>query len=151
MNIGPDSTVTMHFKIRLKDGSVAEDSREVGSSMTFKLSTGVFSEKAESEMQGLKAGDSKKIMLLPPDAFGDVHPANIFQVPTTKFIDLDAPLEEGLIVEFTQLDGRVMPGILREVGDTEVTVDFNHPLSGKVILLEVEVLEVADVMKKATE
>jgi FKBP-type peptidyl-prolyl cis-trans isomerase SlpA len=134
----------MHFDIRLKDGSIAESTRSFKNPMTFTLGQGVFSDKLEQEMLGLKVGDKKKIMLLPEDAFGEPHPANIYQVSRDRFakMEQDTPLEEGLIVAFVQQNGDELPGIIREIDAEEVTVDFNHPLSGQVVLFDIEIMEV---------
>ncbi|MDF2690563.1 MAG: peptidylprolyl isomerase [Gammaproteobacteria bacterium] len=142
--IQPGSTVSMHFDIRLKDGSIAESTRSFKNPMTFTLGQGVFSDKLEQEMLGLKVGDKKKIMLLPEDAFGEPHPANIYQVSRDRFakMEQDTPLEEGLIVAFVQQNGDELPGIIREIDAEEVTVDFNHPLSGQVVLFDIEIMEV---------
>ena len=124
--ITPTSDVSLHFKVHLKDGSIAEDTRTVGQPMQFVLGEGVFSNKFEGELQGMSKGDNKKIMLLPEDGFGDAHPANIFEVPASKFkaMDLESPLEEGMILMFSQPNGQEIPGIIRAINDAEVTVDF---------------------------
>ena len=144
--IQANSIVTMHFDLRLKDGSVAESSREIGQPMTFAMGEETFSEKFESAMLGLSEGDKKKIMLLPEDAFGEAHPANIFQVPLSKFkgTDVANQLEVGLIISFAQPNGQEMPGLIRELNDHEATVDFNHPLAGQVILFDVEVIAIKE-------
>lgn len=142
--IGADSTVSMHFDIRLKDGSIAESTRSFKHPMTFEMGKGIFSDKLENEMLGLKVGDKKKIMLLPEDAFGEPHPANIYQVSRERFASLEqeSPLEEGLIISFKQQNGEELPGIIRSIEDDEVTVDFNHPLSGQVVLFDIEIVDV---------
>ncbi|MDO8954319.1 MAG: FKBP-type peptidyl-prolyl cis-trans isomerase [Gammaproteobacteria bacterium] len=138
------STVSMHFDIRLKDGSIAESTRNFKLPMTFEMGKGIFSDKLELDLLGLKVGDKKKIMLLPDDAFGEPHPANIYQVSRDRFTKLeqDTPLEEGLIIGFAQQNGEDLPGIVREMDDEEVTIDFNHPLSGQVVLFDIEIMEV---------
>jgi len=139
--IKENSQVTMHFDIRLKDGSIADSTRNVGQPLTFAMNSGMFSPKLEQELLGLRTGDKKKIMLMPEDAFGEPHPANIYQVPAHRFKDMQ--LEEGLIIIFTQPNGDELPGIVREIGAEEITVDFNHPLSGQVVLFDIEILAVA--------
>ena len=143
--IKKDSIVTLHFDVRLKDGSVADSTKEMGKSAQFTMGDGSFSDKMESELQGLKVGDKKKIMLLPDDAFGQPHPANIFQMPRKRFAgtDIEEQLEAGLLIAFTQRDGSQRPGIVREFNAAEVTIDFNHPLAGHVVLFDVEILDVS--------
>ena len=143
--IQTNSTVTMHFDIRLKDGSIADSTHNVGKPMTFNLGQGIFSEKMESELLGMSKGDKKKIMLMPEEAFGQPHPANIFQVPRNRFAgtDFEKDIEPGLIISFTQKNGSQIPGTVVEADEHEVTIDFNHPLSGQVVLFDVEILDVA--------
>ena len=138
--IQKDSIVTMHFDIRLKDGSIADSTRNVGRPMQFTMGKGIFSQKLEDALLGLGAGDKKKIMLLPDEAFGAPHPANIYEFPKAKFSGFE--LEEGLIISFAQKDGSELPGVVRSIGETEVTVDFNHPLAGQVILFDLEIVAV---------
>ena len=151
MKIEADSQVTLHFDVRLKDGSVADSTREIGEPFTFQMGRGVFSDKFESALVGMSQGDKKKIMLLPQDAFGEPHPANVFQVPMSKFkgSPVENDLEPGVILQFTQMNGQDMPGLVREVGEEEVTVDFNHPLAGHVVLFDVEILGVQTCQSEA--
>jgi len=131
----------MHFDIRLKDGSIADSTRNIGKPIDFKIGDGTFSPKLEEQLLGLEVGGKAKIMLMPEDAFGEVHPANIFQVPADKFNSMEG-LEIGAIFSFTQPSGQEIPGIIRAIDENEVTVDFNHPLSGQVILFDVEIIEI---------
>lgn len=142
MKIQADSFVKLHFKIRLKDGSIAEDTRNYQKAGCFQMGQGILSDKLEAELLGLVAGENRKIMLLPEDAFGHKHPAKIYAMPKTRF-PKDVASEEGLIVSFSQKDGTELPGVITKVDQTEVTVDFNHPLAGQVILFEADILEVS--------
>ncbi len=141
--IGKDSKVSLHFDIRLKDGSVAESTRNFDKPFVFKMGTGIFAEKLEQGLIGLKQGAKPKIMLLPEEAFGEAHPANIFQVPRHKFdTEQLKNLEIGTIFLFTQPRGEEIPGIIRAIEGDEITVDFNHPLAGQVILFDMEIVAV---------
>ena len=139
--IEKNSIVAMHFDIRLKDGSVADSTRSLEKPMRFEMGTGVFADSVEAKLLGLKAGDKPKIMVLPEDAFGEPHPANIFQVPADKFQGMEG-LEIGSIFLFTQPSGQEIPGIIRAIDDHEITVDFNHPLAGQVLLFDIEIITV---------
>ena len=141
--IEKDSTIAIHFDIRLKDGSIAESTRPFNKPFQFQLGTGIFSEKLEEKLLGLPIGEKPKIMLLPEDAFGEPHPANLFQVPRDKFANMEGDtLEIGTIFLFTQPNGIEIPGIIRAIEAGEVTVDFNHPLSGQVILFDMEIINI---------
>ncbi|VTN13897.1 FKBP-type 16 kDa peptidyl-prolyl cis-trans isomerase [Raoultella terrigena] len=46
------------------------------------------------------------------------------------------------LCSFTAMDGSEMPGVIREVNGDSITVDFNHPLAGRTVHFDIEVLEV---------
>ena len=144
MMIHQTSRLSIHFDIRLKDGSIAQSTRDVGVPMSFQMGQGIFTEKLEDKLIGLKVGDKVKVMLLPEDAFGEVHPGNIYHIPISHFQNtpLEGTLEPGLIVGFTQPNGQELPGIIRQVEEEAVTVDFNHPLAGQVVLFDIEIMGV---------
>lgn len=144
--IGPHSTVTLHFDLRLKDGSIAESTRNFAKPFQFKMGEGGFLAKLEEKLLGLSVGEKPKIMLMPEEAFGEAHPASIYQVPLDKFdaMEKGEKIEKGVIVLFTQPNGQEIPGLIRSIDENEVTVDFNHPLAGQVILFDIEILEVQD-------
>ena len=136
------STVTMNFTIRLKDGSIADSSKNYEQSLRFTMGDGTFSPVFEEAIIGLKKGDHKKVLLQAKDAFGERNEANVYQVPLKRFSDMNQEdLVPGAIIEFTQANGQTLPGIIGAVNEHEASVDFNHPLAGEVLLFEVDVLE----------
>ncbi|MBY7734046.1 FKBP-type peptidyl-prolyl cis-trans isomerase [Francisella philomiragia] len=143
MKITSDSFVKMHFKFRLKDGSIAEDTENYNRPFIFQMGQGCFTDRVESELEGASIGDSKRVVLMPEEAFGEKHPASIYSVPKYRF-PKDMELEEGLIVSFSQKDGSKLPGLITEINENDVTVDFNHPLSGQIIVFEAKILDIAE-------
>ena len=71
------------------------------------------------------------------DADGHIDLTNF----SREFIDAGEP-EVGAIMLFTAMDGSEMPGVIREVNGDSITVDFNHPLAGRTVHFDVEVLEI---------
>ncbi|MNE99623.1 FKBP-type 16 kDa peptidyl-prolyl cis-trans isomerase [compost metagenome] len=51
-------------------------------------------------------------------------------------------LSEGLLVIFNDAANTELPGVVKAFDDAQVTIDFNHPLAGKTLSFEVEILEV---------
>ena len=141
--IHPTSTVEIHFEIRLEDGSIADSTYDNQQPCRFKMGRGVFSEAFEEALIGLTPKTRKDILLTPEHAFGERHPAKVYQVPRNRFGNAPVgALEEGLILAFRQPDGSELPGVIRAINEQEVTVDFNHPLAGFVVLFKVEVVSV---------
>jgi len=134
------SEVVMHFTITLEDGTVAETS--VGEEpLRFVMGDSTLVEGMELALFGLKAGDKQSLRIGPETAYGFPDPENVQAMDRADFPE-DMDLKPGLIVSFALPDGEEYPGMITEVGDNEVMVDFNHPLAGHEILFDVEILEV---------
>ncbi|AQQ68700.1 peptidylprolyl isomerase [Microbulbifer agarilyticus] len=140
--IGEHSRVTLHFALKLDDGSEIDSNFE-GEPATFIVGDGNLLPGFESALLGLKAGDEAEIEVPPEAGFGQRNPSNIQKVKKGHFSP-DMELEEGLVVSFDNGDGE-LPGVVRAIGEDDVEVDFNHPLAGQTVFFHVKILEVASV------
>ncbi len=140
--IEKDSEVLAHFSIELMDGSVADSTRVNRKPMLLLLGRGELSQAFEAELLGLPQGARKEFVLEAKDAFGYPNPANFHWVPRSQFPEALA-MRIGLIVEFEQINGAKLPGIIRALNDTEATIDFNHPLCGQTLKFKIEILSIA--------
>ncbi len=136
-----DSVVTLHFTIKMKDGSVADSTHNMGKPAKFVMGDGSLSENFEQCLVGLQSGENKAIELKAQDAFGMPNPDHIHYMDRTKFVG-EAEVEVGTIMAFSGPDGMEIPGIITEIAGDSVTVDFNHPLAGQDVTFEVEILSV---------
>jgi FKBP-type peptidyl-prolyl cis-trans isomerase SlpA len=134
------STVTLHVSLALEDGTVAE-STFGNEPLTFTLGDGVLDYGLELGLYGLKRGDKQRLVLDPGQAFGQHEPARVHTLSRDAFA-ADLTLEPGVIIAFETAAGEELPGAVLEVGEQTVTVDFNHPLAGRTIIYEVEILDV---------
>lgn len=139
--ITQDSTVTLHFTIKMKDGSVADSTHNMGKPAKLVIGDGSLSDNFEQCLLGLQAGESKAIELAAADAFGMPNPDNIHYMDRAKFVG-DVEVEIGTIMAFSGPDGMEIPGIITEIAGDSVTVDFNHPLAGQDVTFAVEILSV---------
>ncbi|MCF7483306.1 FKBP-type peptidyl-prolyl cis-trans isomerase [Vibrio sp. J1-1] len=139
--ITKDSVVTLHFTIKMKDGSVADSTHNMGKPAKFVMGDGSLSENFEQCLVGLQSGEQKAIELKAEDAFGMPNPDHIHYMDRTKFVG-DSEVEVGTIMAFSGPDGMEIPGIITEIAGDSVTVDFNHPLAGQDVTFEVEILSV---------
>jgi FKBP-type peptidyl-prolyl cis-trans isomerase SlpA len=131
----------MHFSLSLEDGTVAEATRDDNEPLTFVMGDGTMIEGLELALYGLKAGDKQTLSIEPKLAFGYHDPGNVHSMPRDEFPD-DMQLSRGVIIEFNTPAGDEVPGTVTEVGESEVKVDFNHPLAGHEVTFEVEILSV---------
>ena len=134
------STVTLHVSLSLEDGTVAE-STFGNEPLTFTLGDGVLDYGLELGLYGLERGDKQRLVLDPGQAFGQHDSARVHTLSRDAFAT-DLTLEPGVIIAFETAAGEELPGAVLEVGEDTVKVDFNHPLAGRTIIYEVEILDV---------
>ncbi|NLS12233.1 FKBP-type peptidyl-prolyl cis-trans isomerase [Vibrio sp. SM6] len=140
-SIHAQSQVTLHFAIKMADGSIADSTYQSGKPARLVMGDGSISDNFEHCLLGLVAGDKKAVELAAKDAFGLPNPDHIHYMDRAKFVG-DAEVEVGTIMAFSGPDGVEIPGIITEIAGDSVTVDFNHPLAGHDVTFEVEILAV---------
>ncbi len=138
--IGPGLEVTLHFSLKLEDDSVI-DSNFDSDPATFVVGDGKMLSGFEKALFGLRAGARESFLITPEQAFGQPNPKNIQEIRRDRF-DSNLELAEGLVLTFEDASGGEVPGVVTEFDETTVTVDFNHPLAGRDIIFDVEILEV---------
>lgn len=139
--IAPGSRVVMHYRLAMEDGSVVDSTWDDDEPIAFVIGDGTMAAGLDDALQGLKAGDHVTLHLAPDQAFGQKDTANIHTMSREEF-DPQMPLEPGLVIGFTLPNGEELPGMVLEVEEESVLVDFNHPLSGHNIMFEVLILDV---------
>ena len=95
--IGPETTVTLHFEIRLENGEVVDSNFERAPA-TFTVGDGNMLAGFEAAMFGLKAGDRTILEIMPEHGFGMPNPSNIQKIGRESFSGME--LEEGLVIAF---------------------------------------------------
>ena len=137
--IRENTEVTLHFALHLENGDTV-DSTFDKSPATFKVGDGNLLPGFEAALFGFKAGDRRTVTVMPENAFGQPNPQNVQVMPASQFKDME--LSEGLLVIFNDAANTELPGVVNAFDSNEVTVDFNHPLAGKTLTFEVEILSV---------
>lgn len=100
----------------------------------------------ERELAGMKVGESKQVVVPAGEAYGEIDPDNVVDVPRSEF-PAEIPLEPGTELEVKNADGEVLSATIAEVSGDTVKLDFNHPLAGKQLTFDVSVVE----LRGATE
>lgn len=134
------STVVMHFTLRLSDNSVAETTKKMAPAR-FTLTDTSVQDPVESALIGRKAGEKVRVELTPEQGYGPVLLENIHTIEKSKF-PTDTEPQVGDIFSFDKPNGEVLSGVIKSIQQEGIEVDFNHPLAGKVLLCELEILEV---------
>jgi FKBP-type peptidyl-prolyl cis-trans isomerase SlyD len=133
------ATVSLEYTLKDEGGQVL-DSNKGGKPLVFTQGQRQIIPGLERELLGMRTGEEKKVVVKPEDAYGEVVPNAQAEVPK------DAIPKEGLKVG-TPLTARSGSGetrtvIVKEIKETTVIVDANHPLAGKTLFFDVKVLGV---------
>ncbi len=137
--IGQGTQVTLHFAIKLENGDVV-DSTFDKQPATFNVGDGNLVPGFEMALYGLISGDQRSLPITPEQGFGQPNPQNVQVLPRSQFAAME--LSNGLLVIFNDAANAELPGVVKEFDDAQVTIDFNHPLAGKNLTFDVEIIEV---------
>jgi FKBP-type peptidyl-prolyl cis-trans isomerase SlpA len=143
--IAEGAKVTLHFALSLPDGSEI-DSNYGKPPATFKVGDGNLMPGFETALIGAVAGDSISVLLPAEQAFGAVNPDNVQSFPRQRFAALLAnttdPMEQGTVLSFADAGGNEIPGVITQIGELYVIIDFNHPLAGREIRFKADIIAV---------
>ncbi len=140
--IADGSRVKLHFALRLADGQEVDSTFE-NDAPELTVGDGNLPEGFEECLVGLTTGNHKTFTVPPEKAFGQPNPQNMQEMKRSDF-PVDMPVAPGLMVSFADAQGAELPGVISAIEGDYVTVDFNHPLAGKELHFEVQILEVKD-------
>ncbi len=131
-------TVRVHYTGTLDDGTVFDSSRD-GDPIEFQLGSGEVIDGFDRAVSGLEVGESREVELEPDDAYGERSDDLVIDVERGDLPeDLDPEVGQTLAVEGA--DGEEMAAWVAEVGEEAITVDLNHPLAGRTLVFEVELV-----------
>lgn len=131
--------VKFHYTLTV-DGTVV-DSSDGGEPLSYTHGERQIIPGLEEELAGLGEGDEKSVTVAPDRGYGVHNPEAVVEVPRESFQDLDG-LAVGSMVQ-GQMNGRDFQARVLEIGDERVRLDLNHPLAGKTLQFEVQIVEVA--------
>lgn len=138
--IQENSRITLHFALRLVSGETV-DSTFDGKPATLTIGDGNLPEGFEKHLMGLSVGDRRAVRVAPEDAFGQPNPQNRQQFKRDQF-GANEDLQPGMVMSFADAGKNELPGVIAEIDGEWVTVDFNHPLAGKELDFEIEILSI---------
>lgn len=138
--VGPGTKVEVRFSLKLTDGHVVDSTGDNAAS--FVVGDGSLLPGFEQAMFGMVEGQASSFEI--EDGFGEHNEDNVQRMPRTQFAS-DMKLAEGLIVSFADQQKTELPGVVTNVSELIVEVDFNHPLAGKKLIFDVEIIGVQQI------
>jgi FKBP-type peptidyl-prolyl cis-trans isomerase SlyD len=133
--------VSMEYSLHV-DGKMI-DSSEEGEPLQYLHGAANIIPGLEREMEGMKVGESKKVVVSAADGYGEENDEAFLDVPRSEFPD-DMPLNPGVEMELTTPDGQPMYARIDSVEGDIVHLNMNHPLAGKELHFDVKVTDIRD-------
>jgi FKBP-type peptidyl-prolyl cis-trans isomerase SlpA len=138
---GQGVKVTLHFELRLASGEVV-DSTFGASPGTFEFGDETLPPGIQELIRGMCAGERKVFDVKPEQGFGMPNPNNLQRFSKRDFADADE-LQIGMVMSFADAAKAELAGVIKNIEGDEVEVDFNHPLAGRNLTFDVEIVELA--------
>ncbi len=135
-------TVRVHYTGSLTDGTVFDSSRE-REPLSFQVGAGQVISGFNDAVEGMEVGDKVDVTIESKDAYGDYREDFVINVNPSDIPDEIDP-EVGMDLQLHQQDGGAIPVKITAVSDDAVTLDANHPLAGKDLKFEIELVGIEE-------
>jgi peptidylprolyl isomerase len=133
-------TVQVHYTGKFDDGSVF-DSSAGREPLEFTVGSGQVIPGFEQAVEGMAVGQTKTVTIPAAEAYGDRVAEAVLQVPREQLPpDLEPEVGQQLVMQ--SRDGRQIPIVVVEVTEDSITIDANHPLAGRDLTFEIELVSV---------
>lgn len=143
--VKPGSFLTLHYRLAGPDGADLINTFN-DKPATLSLGTGELAPAMEARLMGLPEGTRESFELAPGEAFGERNPELLQRVKRALLDELGDPDEQyhiGDVVQFPTPNGQgAYAGVVREIEGDVLVFDFNHPLAGRPVTFEVQLIGV---------
>lgn len=151
MSVGKNKVVSVHYVLQVEHdgGKVVADKSDLESPLQYLHGAGMLLPEFESNLEGLKVGDTFEFKIEADNGYGLRNDQHIAAIPVESFKDEQGNvdpemLQKGNVLPMVDQDGNRLQGIILEVTDEQVIMDFNHPLAGKDLYFSGSVAEVRE-------
>lgn len=143
MTVKKGDMVSVDYEGRFESGEVFDSSMHGDHShpLEFKVGNGQVIAGFDSAVEGMEVGQEKEITIKPEDAYGMPNPEYMKQIPRSALPKDQEPKVGMMLVMGTQ-DGKQFPVRISKVDNDSVTIDLNHPLSGKTLIFKIKVVKI---------
>lgn len=133
-------TIKVHYTGKLEDGTVFDSSKD-GEPLELTIGAGNVIEGFEKGVIGMERGSSKTVTIPPEEAYGSMNEELVAKVKKENFPENITPAI-GEQLQLKQQDGNIVNVTITEIRGDTVTLDANHPLSGKTLIFDIELVEI---------
>lgn len=134
--------VRVHYHGKLTDGTTF-DSSEGRDPLEFTVGSGQVIKGFDNALIDMKVGDKKSVNIPVDDAYGQRNDNMLMEYPKSEFPE-DMNPEKGMQLHMSDNQGNVFPVVVEEVKDEVVVLDANHPLAGKDLVFDLELVSISE-------
>lgn len=132
--------VKVHYHGKLTDGTTF-DSSDGRSPLEFEIGTGQVIPGFDEGVTGLQIGEKRTVNIPAEQAYGPVSEEQIVEFPRSQFPPEMTP-EVGMPLQMSNDQGQTFQVVIKEVKDDVVVLDANHPLAGKDLIFDIELVDI---------
>lgn len=148
MSIGPNQMITINFTIKDSKGAIV-DSTDGQEPYTFLSESYQMFPKIEEIIGTMKVGSKTSVVLSPEDAYGEFRPEAV-KVSNRSEFPQDVQLQVGMTF-VTRKGGHETPVTIKKIEGDNVTIDYNHPMAGEKLSVDLELLELREATAEELE
>lgn len=134
------NSVKVHYTGKLKSGEVFDSSKDKDP-IEFEIGKQQMIPGFENAVVGMEEGGTKTVEIESENAYGDINDELFIEVPKSELPENITP-EVGMQLQVQQQSGQQVPVQISEVKESSITLDANHPLAGKDLVFDIEVVEI---------
>ena len=132
------STVNVNYTGKLTNGEVF-DTSEGKEALSFTVGTGQIIPGFENAIIGKNVGDKVTVNISPAEAYGEIREDLYVKVTNEQ---LPGPVEVGQSLQAQGENGTPINVLVKEINEDHVIIDGNHPLAGKELIFDIEVVSI---------
>jgi FKBP-type peptidyl-prolyl cis-trans isomerase 2 len=133
--------VKVHYHGKLTSGETF-DSSEGREPLEFEVGSGAVIKGFDEGVTGMNQGEKKTITIPYDQAYGPRSPEMVIEVPKERFPG-DMKVEIGMPLMMSDDEDHQFQVVVTAIGENAVTLDANHPLAGKDLIFDLELIEIA--------
>src|SRR5687768_8454362 len=132
--------VKVHYHGKLTSGETF-DSSAGREPLSFEVGSGTVIKGFDEGVTGMSVGEKKTINIPSDEAYGPHNPEMIIKMPKDRFPN-DLEIEAGMPLMMSDQNGQQFQVVVAEISDEYIALDANHPLAGKDLVFDLELLEI---------
>lgn len=143
MKVKKGDVVAVEYEGKFEDGTVFDKSNHGDHShpLEFKVGSGMVVVGFDKAVEGMEKGEEKEITLNPEEGYGQRRDELKQKIPRNA-LPADQEPKKGMTLVIGTPQGQQVPVNILEVNDSEITIDLNHPLAGKVLIFKIKVVDI---------